>query len=175
MEHPSLLKQNQVLRCLLDIPGRIVSLHGNDNITEFVMHDLCHASCLNLSKAAYFVDNPDFDCLKGVAGFDQKNCSPSAELIWQNTHVFSLFMDTFHINKQVRLIHQASAKKNNQKEQDVINELSEKLQFENPAYFLWDMKYANHGILLYEAKDLDSMVPDYIANSASLLSLCPIH
>lgn len=175
MEHQTLLKHNRVLRCLLDIPGRIISLHGNDNITEFVMHDLCHASCLNLSKAAYFVDNPDFDCLKGVAGFDQKSCFPSVGLIWQDPKVFSLFMQSFPFNTQVRLIHQASAKKNKHKEQDVINELSEKLQFKNPAYFLWDMKYDNHGILLYEAKDLDSLVPDYIANSASLLSLCPIH
>jgi hypothetical protein len=175
MEHPNLLKHNQVLRCLLGIPGRIVSLHGNDNITEFVMHDLCHASCLNLPKAAFFVDNPDFDCLKGVAGFDQKNCSPSTELIWQDPKVFSLFMETFPFNAQVRLIHQPSARKNKHKEEDIISGLSEKLQFDKPGFFLWDMKYANHGILLYETQGLDSLVQDYIADSASLLSLCPIH
>ena len=176
MEHNSFLEHNQVLRCLSDIPGRIVSLHGNENITEFVMHDLCHASCLNLSKAAYFVDNPDFDCFKGVAGFDQRSCSASPELIWQDPQVFSKFMQTFPFNQQVRLINQPSTKKHKRNEQAIIEMLSEKLQFEKPECFVWDMKYDNHGLLLYEKKNHDSsLINDYIKNSASLLSLCPIH
>ena len=38
-------------------------------MSEFVLHDICNPNCFNLQKAAFLVDNPDFDCLKGVAGF----------------------------------------------------------------------------------------------------------
>ena len=58
-----------ILNTLSKLPRKMLSLKGQENVTEFVLHELCHKNCFNLDKAAYFVDNPDFDCLKGMAGF----------------------------------------------------------------------------------------------------------
>ena len=55
---------------LADLPKRMVPLYDLEaigNIPEFVLHDLCHEDCFNLKKAAFLVDNPDFDSLQGVA------------------------------------------------------------------------------------------------------------
>ncbi len=60
-----------LLRCFTHLPQQILSLHKIDNATEYVLHSLCDAGCLDLQKAAYLVDNPDFDCLQGVAGFNK--------------------------------------------------------------------------------------------------------
>ena len=61
-------KHIDILDKLCHLPRKILSLHGHDNITELILHELCNEQCFNLEKAAYFIDNPDFDCFKGVAG-----------------------------------------------------------------------------------------------------------
>ena len=66
--HDHLDRRHNVLHHLTHLPRKIVSLNGAENLTEFVLHDLCQSRCFNLPKAAYFVNNPDFNCIKGVAG-----------------------------------------------------------------------------------------------------------
>lgn len=73
MEHTTMSpRHKQVLVCLSCLPHKMLSVHGLSNATEFVLHELCQSSCFNLKKAAYFVDNPDFDRLQGVAGFNKE-------------------------------------------------------------------------------------------------------
>ena len=50
------------------LPQQILSHSWNENMSEFVLHEICNQSVLT-TKAAFLVDNPDFDCLKGVAGY----------------------------------------------------------------------------------------------------------
>ena len=88
-----------MFRHLSELPQKIVNLHGLENITEFVLHDLCHRSCFNLNKAAYFVDNPDFDCLKGIAGFHHDEVYPGED-IWFNPQAFSDHMESASFNKK---------------------------------------------------------------------------
>ena len=61
-----------VLGNILKIPKKLLSAQHVDNVAEFVLHERSHENCFNLRRAAYFVDNPDFNCLKGIAGFCRK-------------------------------------------------------------------------------------------------------
>jgi len=69
MSQEELLKrQHDLFKNLSSLPRMILVCNGCENIFELLLHDLCHPTCFNLKKVAYFVDNPDFDCLQGVAG-----------------------------------------------------------------------------------------------------------
>ena len=77
MKHDGANNKNRILIHLSTLPQKILSLHGRADLAEFVLRDLCHERCFNLKKAAFFIDNPDFNHLKGIAGFcheENPNC-----------------------------------------------------------------------------------------------------
>jgi predicted SprT family Zn-dependent metalloprotease len=80
--HDLIQKQHALLSNLVQLPHKIVQLHGNEYLPEFVLHELSHEQCFDLSKVAYFVDNADFNCMKGVAGIDRAD--HYRESIWDN-------------------------------------------------------------------------------------------
>src|SRR5262245_10115368 len=95
------MKKHAILNLLSTIPQKVLSLHGTENITEFVLHELCNTHCFDFKKAAYLVDNPDFDCLKGVAGFSSDEAYPK-ETIWEKPELFTAHMKKAAFNKKVR-------------------------------------------------------------------------
>lgn len=163
-----------MLKHLSELPRKILSMHGHDNVTEFVLHDLCHPHCFNLKKAAYLVDNPDFDCLKGVAGFYDQEAFPQED-IWNNPKDFSHHMQQSSFNQQVRGFEHASYKKNHALSHDTVSAIAHTLTFDKPHFFSWDMKHDNTGILIYQkiGEHDEHKEPDII-NGLSLLSFCPI-
>ena len=66
----------------------MLSCDNVENMIEFVLHCLCSEDCFNMPKAAYFVDNIDFNCLKGIAGYNhlEKYKEPG---IWSKPENFS--------------------------------------------------------------------------------------
>lgn len=151
----------------------MVHIHGRDNISEFILHELCSEPCFNLRKAAYFVDNPDFNCLRGVAGFDNNQAFPDQE-IWQKPDEFSKHMHNASFNNTVRSIQHESLTGHG-RDNKVLKELAEKLGFGTCANCSWNMRYDNHGILMYEKNDPDdSIVDNHLLDGMSLLSFCPV-
>ena len=175
MEREKLLqRQYKMLSCLSGLPRRMLSLHGEENVTEFVLHDLCQQNVFNLTKAAYFVDNPDFNCTKGVAGYSRDNQLDSYAL-WDDPKDFSERMRTAQFNQQVRQLAHCSLKKSGDQHEDHAKELAERLGFENFAFCTWSMKHDNDGFVLYEKADVkDSFADEHIIDGLSLLSFCPI-
>jgi len=171
-----LLRQNEVLNRLSSLPRKMVSLHGRENITEFVLHELCQKGCLNFEKAAYFVDNPDFDYLKGMAGFWRPEAYSSQEDIWVNPKSFSAFMQESSFNQKVRNFTHTSFRKHNESEEHAISLIAQGFEFGDPGYYSWDMKHDNHGILVYDRqfKTGDACAIDHVLNGLSLLAFCPI-
>lgn len=168
--------QLYILQKLSSLPRKMLLLHGSDNTTEFVLHDLCHQHCFNLCKAAYLVDNPDFDCIQGVAGFCQQEAYPQED-IWQSPDKFSSHMKEASFNKQVRNFTQPSY--HNTQEgisNKTIQEIAQKLNFENAHYCCLDMKHNNKGILIYQPqKESETQhEKDDMVNALSLLSFCPV-
>lgn len=168
--------QLYILQKLSSMPRKMLLLHGSDNTTEFVLHDLCNEHCFNLHKAAYLVDNPDFDCIQGVAGFSQQEAYPKED-IWQDPDKFSRHMQEALFNQQVRSFTKSSCHNSTGGISDeTIYAIAKELHFDNVHYCCLDMKHNNKGILIYEPHhnaqnnhDRDDMV-----TALSLLSFCPV-
>lgn len=167
-------KRYEVLKNIALLPRKMLSIHGSGNMSEFVLHELCHQDCFNFAKAAYFIDNPDFNCLKGVAGLSQAESYPAPN-IWQAPEQFSDHMLKSGFNQQVRSLMRHSYKKNNQSEQDVAHEIAQGLGLQNPGFCMLDLKHDNHGIFIFEKGIDDHFGDEEILNGLSLFSFCPIH
>lgn len=160
---------------LARLPGKIISLHGRDNITEFVLHDLASKLCFNLAKATYLVDNPDFDHLKGVAGYIHSQAFEHGDTIWENPDTFSRHMEKAPFNKSVRAISKQSPKRGCLQAEEIVESVAKELDMDNPKFFCWNMKHNNHGLLVYEHMNGHSNWDDEdLLNGLHLLSLCPV-
>ena len=86
---PELLmdRNAQIAYSLRRLPRKMLQLHGLDNITDFVLHELCSKDCFNIPKAAYFVENPAFNCFKGVVGVSGTELQDVGD-IWTNPEMF---------------------------------------------------------------------------------------
>jgi hypothetical protein len=174
MERSEMLKKHAILTLLSTIPQKVLSLHGTDNITEFVLHELCNRDCFDFKKAAYLVDNPDFDCLKGIAGFSADEAY-SKNVIWETPELFSEHMQKASFNKKVRNILKPSMARAHKSDAETNKMIGEYLGFKKPVCCSWKIKHDNHGILIYEMPTSDTVSDDLIVNGASLLGFCPIH
>jgi hypothetical protein len=175
MEKNDLLQHKKLLRCLSSIPKQILTLQAMDNVPEFVLHGLCSKDCFNLYKAAYFVDNPDFDMIKGIAGFSKEEGDLEWDNIWEDPESFSLFTKSLPFNKRVRTFGSNSIKRTNNSYESLIKNISSEIGFDNPAFCLWEMRHFNHGILVYEKINDENtdLFNDHFANSLYLLNFCP--
>jgi hypothetical protein len=165
------------MECLSDMPRKIVSLHGRENLTEFVLLELCHPGCFDLKKAAYFVDNPDFNQFKGVAGYcTQDVCAENPELCWQDPENFTKKMQTSAFNRKVRNFCSASPKCERMHQEHLMEKIARDLALDKPDYYCWDLKNNNHGFLIFEHTNgvLPVWTKDDLERGLHLLSFCPI-
>ncbi|UNE35521.1 hypothetical protein KG892_00640 [Vermiphilus pyriformis] len=176
MEHSKSHKpETDRLAYLLGIPRNMLTMHTVDNLTEFVLHDLCAQQGLNLNKAAYFIESPDFNHFKGVAGFSRPEAFPEQWSIWQHPQEFSRHMKGSEFNSKVRSIVKEGVKRTAQSEVDLTAELAQSLGIVRPRYCSWHTKHDNHAIFLYEANDTDVAIPhEHVSNGVCLLGFCPI-
>lgn len=159
------------------LPRKMLNLHGLDNVTEFVLHELSSKSCFNLKKAAYFIDNPDFNCLKGVVGVSNVELH-DIEDVWKHPELFTQYMAESSFNKNVRSLMAHSHKKNDMDHKDAAKIIADQLGLNDYSYYSWDMKHNNHGFLVCEKDEgLDAALPhdDIIIDGLSLLGFCPVH
>lgn len=179
MDYKSQLDQHkQLFSCFADLPGKMLSMHYQENLAEFVLYTLCRPDCFNISKAAYFVDNPDFDTLIGIAGFDK--CLNTEEFKERNSHwdmpdQFSQYMCSCDFNKEVRQIKKSSNKKpgpNQIPEKEMVADLSKTLSFNSPGSYSWQTKHDNHGLLVFEMQG-NSLSEDLL-KAVCILSFSPI-
>lgn len=167
-------RYGEVLKCFTCLPQKILSRHGIDNMTEFVLHTLCNEQCLDLSKAAYFVDNADFNCLKGVAGFDGQNRYEKGLDLWEYPEEFTHHMKKCNFNNKVREICHPSAKKNSRDSQDLMYDLAQVLAINDPVIYGWDNKHQNFGIVIFELPKKDKKIDKDILQGLSFLGFCPV-
>lgn len=163
----------KLLQNLSHMPKKIMSLEGNEKTPEFVLHELCNEHNFNISKAAFFVDSPDFNFLRGVAGFYKQEAFPSQD-IWDKAEDFMDHMQRSTFNQKVRELSRGSVAHGQIKDEE-LKAIAHQLGFENPYFHSWEMKYDNHGFLIYEYNG--SSVPgiqDHLENSLYLFGFCPL-
>lgn len=174
MERPDILKKHEILYRLSSLPAHLLKLQGNENISEFVLHELCDAGCFNITKAAYVVDNPDFDCIKGVAGFSLTEAF-NAKRIWDDPQLFSEHMRKSVFNMKVRDFIKPSMRKSAQSDEYTSKLVAEFVGITKPAYCSWNMKHDNHGFLIYETQLSCPIDNEMLRNGACFLGFCPIN
>ena len=147
MKHEYADYHRRITDSLRRLPRKM--LLGMDNVTEFVVHELCSNRCFDLEKAAYFIDNPDFNCLKGVAGFSRDEVFHEED-IWDSPDAFSKKMASSLFNKKVRTIASESCKRHGALQEDFVRSAASELGFNDIGFCTWDMKHDNHGIFISE-------------------------
>lgn len=164
----------EFLKQLSGLPQKMLQMHGQQNITEFVLHELSNNQCLNFQKVAYFVDNPDFDCMKGVAGWNRDECKISCN-IWQNPEEFSKVMSGSLFNQQVRNF-SSSSLKNKSSDEEIAAVIAKNFNMSSYGYCSIGVKHDNHGILVYEPQITNASVKsEDVVAGLSLLGLCSIY
>jgi len=151
-----------------------VAAHDLDNLAAFVLYDLAHPKCFNLRRVAFFVDNPDFNCLKGIVGIaDDEHCYKDDA--WQTKEAFSKCIENSQFNTRVRAISQASLSKNKSlQEQEIATLVKQQLLLHEPVWFVFKTKYGNNGILVAEQAEKDIATAEHMPAGAALLAFCPI-
>ena len=171
--HKCKASEGKLLQHLGNLRKMIVHNHELENLAEFVLHDLCNGPCCNVTKAAYFINNPDFKMLKGIAGYHKKDLDFSNS--WNNQKQFIASMKESAFNQKVRNRLQESFAKGEISEQYLVRKLADYLEIEYPAYHVWDLKYGNHGLLIYESlPDQAAHMQDHLHDSLYYLSFCPV-
>ncbi len=174
MERSDVQAKQAILNHLITLPQKILSLHGEKDATEFLLYDICNRNCFNFQKAAYLVDNPDFDCLKGVAGF----CADQMfgqETIWEMPELFREYMAKAPFHQKVRSVLRPSGKRSGMSEQQTALMIGDYLGLSNPASCSWRMKHDNQGLLIYESQTSCPIPDDLLKNGACLLGFCPVY
>ena len=153
----------------------MLSLHGRENITEFVLHDLSHEKCFDLNKSAFLVNNPDFNCLKGVAGVSSSEIPQGLWTnIWDQSEKFSTYMKNSPFNRKVRNFAQCSLERTETPSEEIVKNVAHSLGIDNPAFFSLDMRHGNHGLFIFQKNIMDNTIEEHLSEGISLLGFCPI-
>lgn len=176
MKHACNDHERHLMQILCHLPRKIILVHERSNVPMFVLHELCHHDSFDLSQAAFFVDNPDFDCLQGIAGYAQCDIEKEYD-IWIDPDVFTKDMEHSTINNKVRCICKKSCAKNQKSVDDIAQEIGKELGFSDIGYCVWPMKHDNRGLLVYEVQNQDEVNShqEHLDNGAHILSFCPVH
>ncbi len=157
-----------------DFSKNMTQNHHLENLSEFVLHDVCGLDQFQVPKAAYLVNNPDFTCLKGVAGYHSQESFRSGDL-WSNQKAFTSHMKNAHFNQKVRLVQDNALVLNGAKSDQVrIFGIADQLEITDPVYHTWKMKHDNQGVLIFQKPQDFSMGDEHFLQFLYMLSFCPI-
>jgi hypothetical protein len=149
--------RHEQLLCFARLPQKMLALSFSDNLVEFVLHELCSPRCFNITKAAYFIDNADFNCLKGVAGFDKINeFEDGTHDSWNAPEKFTQHMNLCQFNTHTRSVVLPSPTRAQQSTTDLVSLLAHMLDIRQPQYYTWMLKHDNRGILIYQVPESHS-------------------
>lgn len=164
---------NHILSKIRSVTQYIAQHHDCTHLAASVLHELCDPACFPLQRVAYFIDNPDFDRLQGVAGIDASHRIHHSS-IWQEQEAFAQYLERHTFHQNVRSITWGSAHKRNQKIPEAIEEMAQIIAVSEPSWHIFPAKHGNTGILIFQPHQTLDIMNDYIAIGSSLLGLCPI-
>lgn len=153
------------------LPKLMVHNHMRDNLAAYVLHELCSKNGFGLGKAAYFVNNPDFRCLKGVGGYHNSQAYEGTP--WENEAEFVKHLEQAVFHNKVREFQRKHLENNSGKLS--LDQLQEEFEFDNTGAHIWNLKHDNQGIFLFEKKDHDALVDDHLLDFVQYLGFCPVY
>lgn len=178
MKHNNSQKaDNFLVQNLLGLPEKILKYYYLDDLSQMVLHHISADSCFNLDKSAYFIDNPDFDHLQGIAGFSKEESSLNPVDLWSDPNkIKNKIRNGSFINKIRKYFDSSFARKKIKFNDSVeITDLGKKIGLNNPEFCGWEMKHGNFGLLIFESgSPLPESRKKILKDVAPLLSFCPI-
>ena len=176
------MSNEQLIKLLLDLPRRIVHNEDLEDLSRIILHELCHKNHLDLKKATYLIDNPQFGCMRGVAGFFKDECKHHKENMWEKPEEFGRDMQKAEFHNKMKCFEHASVC--NQSDMGSCKELcklGKNIGLQHPKVYTWDMRNGNRGVFLFEEdehKDCDKNCTKKHAvldKVAGVLGLCRLH
>lgn len=151
------MEQNNlnVVSYLLKLPTKILQNAHQAGLQELVLKYLAEKNFFNFKKAAYLLDNPSFDCCKGVAGFDITDFSDEDEWLdlWENNDKKNRCINYAEYNKKIKTLSCNSIFLKAQNDQNIFFDFAKNsLNFNNPKMIFSENKYGNHGLFFYEER-----------------------
>lgn len=165
-------EESMLLHQLGDFSRNMVNNHHLDNLSEFVMHDLCSGQGFSIHKAAYLVHNPDFECIKGVAGYYHPESFDQGDS-WTDQKKFTAHMKQSAFNQQVRS-YSINSSDLGQLSDEKVKELIDYFEMSDPRYHTWESKHNNQGIFLFEGLQGQESVKKHLLSFLHMLSFCPV-
>lgn len=167
-------RRHHLLYRLSCLPAKIVAAHDHAHLAELVLYELSYKDCFNFNKAAFFVDNPDFNCLKGMAGINLEE--HAGDDVWAEQEAFRVRMASSAFNNAVRAIAAGSINKTGGHHDANIMGLAEALAFKNPGWHVFKIKHGNIGVLVFDRdNEADAeVIKDHLEAGLSFLAFCPI-
>lgn len=177
MKHDQLReREHNVLHHLSKMPALMLSMHERENVSAMLLHQLCSKDCFDLAKAAFLVNNPDFHCLRGIAGFCSDEAYPSQKSIWAEPDKFTHHLSRASFNDKVRAIYNHDVKHSESTIVEGLHNIAENLHFTNANFASWQMPHDNCGIVMYEKSNpADDLIDKYLLDGLHLLSFCPLY
>lgn len=170
-----LLRNEKLLNIFLKIPHKILHHHEHDALASMILHEI--GSHLGFNRATYLVDNPDFGCLKGVAGFCKDDCKEPKEGLWDHPEGFEKNMEQATFYSEVKkFMNQNVNRMEGECDPNELVALGERLGIQNPQVFTWNMRHGNTGILIFDhgEKKVCKNMTDVLKQVGTLLSLCSV-
>lgn len=169
-------RERDILSYLIHLPSKMVQVHGHPHSADLVLYELCQKNCFNLPRAAYLVDNPDFDCVQGIAGYAEHELGNHTYDVWSDPDKFGSMVKDSAFRNQVRCICKKSSIHKEESLKQVLQEVTQDLGLHDVGFLIWPMKHDNHGILVYETHDHaeEKALRDHMHHGAHLLSFCPV-
>lgn len=166
----------ELLAMLLELPNKILNHHEVDGLAQLILHDVSHDHHFGFKRASYLIDNPDFDCLRGVAGFVNDECRHHGDDLWTDPHAFARNMREAQFHNLLLQLVRKSIKRSakNANHLDIIRGVAMDLGMINPWVYAQDLRHGNHGILIVEegVKRLDEDDHELLAHISAILGLC---
>jgi len=174
MEPRERSKESTLLHRLGGFSSNMVVNHHLENLSEFVLHDLCSDDLFNIPKAAYLVNNPDFECMKGVVGYTHEQAFHKGKN-WDCQKDFTSHMKQSDFNQKVRLVSgKALARDGAGLESKRVHQLADQLEIEDPLFHVWAMKHDNQGLLIYQRPEHMDVHHEQMVHFVPMLSFCSV-
>ena len=165
-----------LLTMLLDLPNKILNNHEIDGLAQLILHDIAHDQHFGFRRASYLVDNPEFDCMRGVAGFVRDECRHHREDMWNDPRAFIHDMREASFHNRLLQLGGKSIRRDakGNAHLDVVRNIAYDLGMVNPWVYPQDLRHGNHGILIVEEGDkrLDADDHELLAHVSAILGLC---
>lgn len=167
--------EQALLSMLLDLPNKILHFHEIDGLAQMILHDIAHEGHFGFKRASYLIDSPEFDCLRGVAGYAGNECHHHKDDLWTEPSRFLQDMQEAEFHNTLITLEGKSVKRAQPAlHADLIRSIATKLGMINPWVYTQELRYGNHGILIVEEgnKPLDEDDHELLTHVSAILGLC---